>query len=134
MTKISYDQGTFSYALMLGFGAFSVHVANATVKNDFLDHRSKSMACCAYVLNNNENATYVDNGNHVGDPYIRFLMTRKNPLNLPSSNFVDNFPPPKTTLGRKLLEYRRAALAKGMRTLSVDEIDAMVNEGRGSYA
>lgn len=46
----------------------------------------------------------------------------------------DAFPIPKTEIGRKLLEYRRAALAKGMKILSVEEIDVMILEGRGATA
>ena len=41
---------------------------------------------------------------------------------------------PRTELGRRLLEYRKAALAKGMKTLSADEIDEMVKTGRGVSA
>lgn len=40
---------------------------------------------------------------------------------------VESFPTPKTELGRKLLEYRRASIAKGMKTLSADEIDVYFN-------
>lgn len=129
MNNIRYDQGTFSYVLMLS--AISVQIANATPIID--THHINTLVSRAYVSSNDESATFIDNVNYVGDPYVRFLTMRRNPLSLVSSNAMDNFPEPKTDLGRKLLEYRRAALAKGMRTLSVDEIDTMVKEGRGAF-
>ena len=44
----------------------------------------------------------------------------------------DVLPAPRTEMGRKLLERRRKALASGMELLTADEINAIVNNGRGS--
>lgn len=44
----------------------------------------------------------------------------------------DALPTPRTEIGRKLLERRRKALASGMELLTADEINSIVNNGRGS--
>ncbi len=46
----------------------------------------------------------------------------------------DGFPTPRTEIGRKLLEHRRKSLARGMKLLTADEINAMVNSGRGNLS
>lgn len=47
---------------------------------------------------------------------------------------ADGFPTPRTEIGRKLLEHRRKALARGMTLLTADEINLMVKEGRGEFS
>ncbi|MDP1855115.1 MAG: hypothetical protein Q8K74_03565 [Candidatus Nitrotoga sp.] len=52
-----------------------------------------------------------------------------------STGAISNeFPYPRTELGRKLLEHRRNALARGMKLLTADEINLMVNEERGNFS
>lgn len=46
---------------------------------------------------------------------------------------IDGFAEPRTELGRTLLEYRRKALAQGMKLLTADEIDSMVKKDRGEF-
>lgn len=40
---------------------------------------------------------------------------------------------PRTELARKLLAHRTKVLASGRKLLTADEINLMVNEGRGNY-
>lgn len=47
---------------------------------------------------------------------------------------ADGFPIPRTEIGRKLLEHRRKALARGMSLLTANEINLMVKEGRGDFS
>lgn len=52
-----------------------------------------------------------------------------------STGAISNeFPYPRTELGRKLLEHRRKALARGIKLLTADEINLMVNEERGNFS
>lgn len=45
-----------------------------------------------------------------------------------------SLPTPRTEIGRKLLEHRKKALARGMTLLTADEINLMVKEGRGDFS
>ena len=47
---------------------------------------------------------------------------------------ADDFPAPRTEIGRKLLELRRKILASGVKLLTADEINLMVKEGRGDFS
>ncbi len=70
--------------------------------------------------------TSITSENYCNDPFVQFIKS----VDLTIKNIVK----PKTELGRKLLEYRQKALAKGMKTLSADEISAFIREGRGTSA
>lgn len=71
------------------------------------------------------NSTFNTYKNYINDPYFKFMVSVDSTM---SKSVIK----PKTELGRRLLEYRKAALAKGMKTLSADEINAILNEGRGT--
>lgn len=58
----------------------------------------------------------------------RFLM------NSNVTAIADGLPTPRTEIGRKLLEHRKKALARGMTLLTADEINLMVKEGRGDFS
>lgn len=55
----------------------------------------------------------------------------QNKFEIVSLKNKSGFPKPKTELGRRLLEHRARALARGMNLLALDEINAMVEEQRG---
>lgn len=55
-------------------------------------------------------------------------------VNSRTFSVADDFPKPKTEIGRKLLEHRRKALARGMTLLTANEINLMVKEGRGDFS
>lgn len=121
MINIQYDRGTFSHVAVMGALAAMQIAPFAPTQEISYHNRNRQYFLCdiSSTFNNFDNA--------INDPYLKF-MTRVEPT--PFNNIIK----PRTELGRKLLEYRRAALAKGMRTLSADEIDAMVNVGRGASA
>ncbi len=119
MTKVQYDLGTFNYAVMLGILSAQAVQAAPTLEN-------KSQKRGYYIASRNETAS-ASYRSFVNDPFTQYLTKAQ------TSSFT-NIMKPKTELGRRLLEYRRAALAKGMKTLSADEIDAMVKTGRGVSA
>lgn len=119
MINIQCGSSTFSYVMVV---ILTMQVANAVPNQEISSHNGNRL----YFLCDSS-ATFNNYDNFISDPYLQF-MTRVEPT--PLSNFIK----PRTELGRKLLEYRKAALDKGMRTLSIDEIDAMVKEGRGVSA
>lgn len=128
MSNIQYDRGTlshvggtFSHVVMLGLLSMQGGV-HAVPNLDVTSHGRNRL-----YFSGDSSTTFNGYDNFVSDPYVLFL-TRGD-----AARF-DTAIKPRTELGRKLLEYRRAALAKGMRTLSSDEIDAMVKEGRGASA
>ena len=127
MTKIFYDKGTFSYALMVG--VLIMPAAHATSANGELKLVSNPLL---HGVNHSDeySSTFDRYSDSTGDPFTRFLLKQEPQHQTDLINIAE----PKTELGRKLLEYRRAALAKGMRMLSADEIDTIVNEGRGFFA
>jgi hypothetical protein len=127
MTKIFYEQGTFTYALMLG--VLTMPAAYAMPGNGELALVGKPVLCCVNYSDENS-PTFDKYSNFTSDPFTRFLL-KQEPQQQADLIFIAK---PRTELGRKLLEYRKAALAKGVRMLSADEIDVMVNEGRGSFA
>lgn len=126
MNNIQYDKGTlshvggtFSHVVMLGL--LSMPVVHAAPNLDVTNHANR-----LYFLGDSS-ATFNKYDNFVSDPYASYL------IRVDAARF-ETIIKPRTELGRKLLEYRRAALAKGMRTLSADEINAMIKEGRGASA
>ena len=127
MTKILYDKGTFSYALMLG--VLIMPAAHATPTNGELAFANNPLLCSINYSDENS-STFDRYSDFTSDPFTMFLLKQEPQQQTDLINVVK----PRTELGRKLLEYRRAALAKGVRMLSADEIDTMINEGRSSFA
>jgi len=118
MNNIQYNFYTPSNVVVAG-ALFAIQIA-PVMANQPTPHQEVNRL---YFLSDSS-STFNNYENFVRDPYLKF-MTRVDLT--PTNNIIK----PKTELGRKLLEYRKVALAKGMRTLSVDEIDAMISEGRG---
>lgn len=73
---------------------------------------------------------------------IKITDSSKKVLNVPtvafeisaSTTIACTSAPPRTELGRKLLEFRKKAISKGMPLLSIDEVNLRVKESRGNEA
>lgn len=124
MTNILYDQGTFTYAVM--YGVLALPMAHSAPNNGVVEFGNNSLS--SHINYSDEmNATFDNYNNFNSDPYVRFLIKQE------PQRLVDlaNIGKPRTELGRKLLEHRKAALARGMKLLSEEEINSMVREVRG---
>ncbi len=125
MTSISYDRGTFNYVLMASI--LLVPVAHASSSDEAIEANTRLPH---RVIYSDEICPTFDNYSSLTrGPLTNYLLKKpRGQINL------TNITTPRTELGRKLLAHRQAALAKGMKLLSEDEINSMIEEIRGERA
>lgn len=129
MNNIHYDQGTFSYVVMLG--ALAIPMVYAPPQKDVADHGTSLLQKVYY--SGGHKATFNNYGNSIADTHA-YILVNHEPFATLAAPVTDGFGEPRTELGRKLLEHRRAALAQGMKLLTVDEINLMAKEVGGEFA